>query len=353
MQTFYDTAIQIVRGLGKTKVYVVIGIGNALLIALFSIVMLIPLGMQVDGILLANIMAKVCTLAILEWRMKILRRYFRFRVIDKSIGKELLRYSLPLIPAAMCWSLLDFNNIFFVKHYLGLEVNGVFGVVRRFSNIIYVIAYIFYQTWQQNAIEQYRSADRDKFFSMVFNNYFYLLAMIITIVPYVLRLNYFWLVGAGYQAGSQYLFLCAVYVMELSLCNFFELGYQCSKQTQRILPSLGIAIVLNVVLNIVIVPRMGLYGTILTIILTLGSLIIYRAIDTRKYMRITFHKHNFATIAVVICSGIAYYTLQSRTAIAIALVVVSAIYIALAPKQLRTLIIDRFKRRIVDGGTTQ
>lgn len=343
-QTIYEVAIQITRGLGKTKTFVAAGILNAFLTALFSIVLLAGCGMGVDGIFISAIAAKLISLIFINNRTHLISNYIRARYIQKPISRELLKYSVPLIPVAFCWWLISANNQFFIEHYLGLTETGYYGLICRLTGILYIITNIFYQTWQQNAIEQYNSPDRNKFFSMVFNNYIFLLCFLISILPFGLRINYFWLVGSEYQASSQYLFINSLYVLVFALAAFLEIGYQCAKRTARILPSLLIAIVCSVLFNFLLIKRFGVNGVILSSIITYAMLFVYRFIDTRKFIQLKFSASNILPLLLMTAAGILYYSTSSQMLDIIICCVIVVAFLLILPSNIKSAVASKLHR---------
>lgn len=344
-QTFYEVTLQCVRGLGRTKLFVFFGISNASLTAILSVLLLAVFNMGIEGIFLANIFAKTATLAILHIRFNFFAQYISFRHIDRSAYRGLLRYSVPLIPVALCWWFVTANNQFFIEHYLGLTDNGYYGLACRFTGILYVITTIFYQTWQQNALEQYNSPDRDNFFTEVFNNYFYLLCFLVATLPFAMRLCYPWLVGKNYQESAQYLYINSIYVMLLALAAFFELGYQCAKKTSRIIPSLLMSIALSVLCNFLLIQRFAVYGVIMSSIITNFGLLVYRIIDTKKYFRISFSFRSVITSAIVAGGFAVYYSKASVLVDTGYLATTTIVFILLLPKQLIRSVLNKMRKR--------
>lgn len=340
-QTAYEVVVQLVRGLGYTKYFVLAGILNAATTAVLSTLFLCLFGFGIEGIFLSIIMAKVVTILVLNWRVGLWRNYISGAYIDKGIAKELLKYSLPLIPVAIGWWFVSANNQFFIERYLGLTETGYYGIVGKFTGILYMLCYIFYQTWQQNAIEQYNSPDRNLFFSSVFNNYFFLLCALVSIFPFALRFNYSWLVGENYQDSSQYMFLNSLYVMAFSLAAFFEIAYQCAKRTARILPSLLLSIAVSIACNFLLIERLGVNGVIISSILTYSSLLIYRLFDTRKFIRIRFDWRNIAPIVVLISCFVLYYQPLPRIVDLIVCLSAVFLFVLMAPGDFKKAVVKK------------
>lgn len=306
VHTFYEVITYILRGQGKVNYFMGAAVLCSMLTACFSLLFLAVMGMGIGGIYLATILAKSITIALLVFRANILK-YITFGALDKQLCHRILTYSLPLIVVALTFWALSANSQFFIEHFLGLRDNGLYGLACRYTGIFYVLMFIFYQTWQQNSMEQYNSDDRHQYATSVFNIYFYVLCGIVVIFPYFVRWNYGWLAGPEYRSSSDYLYLNTIYVMLFSLSSFFELGYNCAKKTARILPSLIIALAISVVLNYLLIRSMHVYGVILSTICAYGFLVIYRAIDTQKYLRIRFSLRNILPVCTVVLMGIFYH----------------------------------------------
>lgn len=344
-QTIYDVELQIVRGLGKTTRFMTAGIINTSLIAITSIIFIAVLNMGIPGIFISNILSRLITVAYVDISSGIFRKYFSPRLLNRTLNKEILRYSLPLIPATLCWWLISSNNYYFLQYFRGLADTGLYGFVGRFTGILYILSFIFYQTWQQNAIEQYNSSDRDRYFSSVFNNYLYLLTGLTVCFSFGLRLIYPYIIGSEFQVSSQYLFLNSLYVVLFALSQFFELGYQCSKQTKFILPSLGIAVAINLAGNYFLVRIWGINGIICSNILTWGAMLIYRAIDTRRFMTIRLAKVNYFSVILLIAYGTIYYLSSTALTDIIAILTSIIIYSIIMPHDFRSILVRRLKIR--------
>lgn len=340
-QTYYDISLQLVRGLSRTDVFMSVGIINAFIIALLSLIFLLWLNLGIPGIFYANIAARLLSIVYIELKTHLFSGYITSKP-GKQLSRDLLKYSLPLLPAIMIWWLLSSNNIFFIQYFLGLKENGIYAVLAKFSGILYILSLIFYQTWQQNAIEQYNTPDRDVFFTDIFNYYIYILCGLIVLFSFGLRLNYGWLVGPEYKESSKYLFINAIYIAVYALALFYELGYQCSKNTSRILPSFILITIIGITLNYFLIPYLKLHGVIISNIITYVILLIYRAIDTRKYMKLCILTYNIPTILLVCLVGIFYHIFSSLISDLFTIIIFVVIYLLMLPPKLKQIIVQKY-----------
>ena len=340
--SFYDVAIQVVRGLGHTKTFVSTGIITSFMICLFGILFVMILDMGVPGIFYSNILARVLAIGYMELRLHVFRKYISFKLeLNKNRIKSLLRYGLPLIPATLLMWVISSSNRFVIQACLGLEDNGLFSVINKFVAILETLVYIFYQAWQETALRQYSSNDRDKFFTGIFNGFAYVVASLIIVISYGLKLNYGWLVDDAYYESVQYLFLIFVAKGLNAFCMFYELGYQCTKKTAKVLPGLMAAAGVNVALNFALVNPFGIYGIIVSMIVAYAILLLYRVYDTRKMFHVSFNKNSTLSVLLLVVSCFVFQMVDNLYLSGVHLLVVVALLVLIIPENLKRFILEK------------
>ena len=298
---------QVFRGLGNNRAFVAVGMISAFGIGLFSIIFVVLLGWGIEGVYLANIIARVLALVIVEMRVRLITRNTRWNISAREVGKDILRYTLPLLPGSLCWWLTGSSDRQFIRYFLGLDVNGVYAVAIRFTGIINTLAIIFYQAWQETAILQYNSPDRDRFFSRMFNSYIYVLALILIPYAFLLKVNYGWLVAPEYHESLNFIYPLGVSAVIFAIAAFFDMGYQCAKDTPRTLPAIMLAAIVNVVLNFALIKPLGVYGVIATQLVTYLVLVTYRWHDMRRYFTLKIYHRTALPIVMLLVSAVPFY----------------------------------------------
>ena len=326
----YEVMIQVVRGMGHTRFFVGIGIINTLLILILSIVLLVVCKMGVLSIFLANLISRIVSLLIIEIRIKFIPIYIKHRKeCSKDVGKELLKYTIPLLPNVLAWWAIESSSKLFIEGYMGLEYNGIFAIAVKFSNILQIAAGIFYQTWQEVAIKEMNSIDHNRFFSKVFNNYFLFLSAIVVLGTLGLRILYPYIVAENYQESYIYIYPLFIAVQLHAMGSFLDLAYQCSRKTHRGLPSIISTAILAIVLYYFTVTRWGLLGISASLIISYAYLMIYRMFDTRFCFTILPNRLFAVSLLILALGGfLAYYAIPTWIIIALFLtgLVALAIY---------------------------
>ena len=298
---------QVFRGLGNNKAFVAVGILSALGIGIFSIIFVAGLGWGIKGIFMANILARILALLFVELRVHLLARHTRWNLSSREVGREIIRYTLPLLPGSLCWWLTGSSDRLFIKYFLGLDINGIYAVAIRFTGIISTLAIIFYQAWQETAILQYNSPDRNRFFSRMFNGYIFLLAAILVGYVFMLKVNYNWLVASQYRESLNFIYPLGVSAVIFAIAAFFDMGYQCAKDNIRTLPAIVLSAIVNVVLNFLLIKPLGVYGVIVTQLITYLVLVTYRWHDMKRYFILRINPRVLVPVAVIIVSAIPFY----------------------------------------------
>ena len=342
--SFQEVYSQVFRGLRNNRAFVTVGILSALGIGLFSIFFVVGLGWGIKGIFLANILARVLALIIVEARVRLITRNTRWSISSREVAHDILRYTLPLLPGSLCWWLTGSSDRLFITHFLGLDVNGVYAVATRFTGIIYTLAVIYYQAWQETAILQYNSPDRDRFFSRMFSSYITLLGLILVGYVFLLKVNYGWMVAEQYHESLNFIYPLGLSAVIFAAAAFFDMGYQCAKDTKRTLPAIVLSAAINVVLNFLLIKPLGVYGVIVTQLVTYLVLFIYRWHDMRRYFVLKIGKLTAVPVAVMLVSALPFYHTQDIWLNMLYMILALACIIASCDKDVRELILSKFTK---------
>lgn len=335
---------QVLRGLRNNRAFVMVGILSALGIGLFSVLFVAGMGWGIKGIFMANIIARVLALVLVEGKVQLIMRHISWQLDSREVGRDILRYTLPLLPGSLCWWLTGSSDRLFITHYLGLDINGVYAVAIRFTGIINTLGIIFYQAWQETAILQYNSPDRDRFFSKMFNSYIFLLAILLVGYLFMLKVNYSWLIADQYEESLNYIYPLGLSAVIFALSAFFDMGYQCAKDTPRTLPAIMLAALVNVVLNFALIKPLGVYGVIVTQLISYIVLFTYRWHDMRRYFILKVSTRTIIPVAVMLLSIIPFYYLDNAWLNITYMVIALGCIVMASSRELRDLILSKFNK---------
>ena len=340
----FEVVQQMLRGLGHNKLFAGCGILSSFLIFAISVPLVVWTDMGIEGVLVGNIAARIIAMLFAEWRVGVFSKFMRSNVDYKAVGRDVIRFSNPLLVVNMILIIISSGNRFFIEHYLGLHDNGLYAVAVKFASILEAIAFIFIQAWQETAIRQYGDADHDAFYSKILNAYLWVLVALVVSISYVTRLlnNYF--IGVEYQDSICLILPQCLASAILNLVFFYDMGYQCSKNTSRQLPCLITALLVSLTSNYYFTIWWGLYGILASINVTYLFMLVYKMIDTRRYMRLRIEPRSVAMLGLLLLSGAMYYVIHNNILVAVYFALVLMAMAVCCPASVKQMLADKLRR---------
>ena len=233
------------------------------------------------GYLLSIIVSDLISVVFLTFTAK-LWRYLDFRRFDRELLHTMLQYSIPLIPAQILWLITNSSDSFMTTHYLGSEANGILSASYKIPNLVATVYLMFGQAWNMSAILENDSEDRDKFYTNVFNlNQCLLYILAAGCLMIVQPLTAVWL-GESFQESVKYSPILIYSSIFSCFTTFLGSIYLASKETKRSMVTSLFSGIINVGLNIILIPRIGLYGPPISTVASYLAVFIIRGYDSRK-----------------------------------------------------------------------
>ena len=251
---------QYVRAVARTRLFAVQGILNTLVTVGFNILFLMAFDLGVTGYVLSTVVGNLLTTAFLVVSAK-LWRVFRLSHVSRTAMRELFRFSLPMVPATICWLITDLSDRYLVSWFCGEAVNGVYSAAYKIPTIVNLVSGIFMQAWQFSAVVQ--SADGEecsRFYSQVFRGFLSVIFIgsggLILLSPWLCRL----LLNSAYHEAWRYMptLLCSA-ALE-SVVSFLASVYMVRKKSMHSFLTAVAGTGLNLLLNFLFIPRTGTFG---------------------------------------------------------------------------------------------
>jgi O-antigen/teichoic acid export membrane protein len=303
---------QLCRGLKRNSEYALSGMILTFVQAMSNIVFIVLIGMRSVSLIFAPIIACAVGIIFLELRTGVLRK-FSIGAIDKKIINELLRYSIPLIPNSMSWWLISSFGTYFLTYYTGsTNASGILEVSNKFPTLITMLNSIFFLAWQESAITEYKAGDRDVYYSKMFDFFSKLqLSLVIVAMPLIkIYINKY--IGDDFKEAWIYvppMLLAAVFS---SYSNFIGTGYMSTKKTKGAFKTTIVAALLSVLLNVLLIPQIGLIAVSISSCLAYFVFWIIRIFDTKKFFDVNINYKSMLIMFIYIFgAAIIYYLFDS------------------------------------------
>jgi len=286
-QAFQNLIAQYARAIGKVKIFAFNGILQTLVLGISNIVFLIILSYGVNGYLLSIVLSNIISIIYLSVSINILKD-IKFNKINQSLIKNMLKFSIPLIPNSFMWWLINASNRYFIIYFRGVEVNGLFSVANKIPALLILFTSIFSQAWQMSAIDEYDSEDKSNFYSKIYNFYFVLLIFGTAFILLILKLIIGKFLSPEYFESWEFVPFLLLGVVFSSLSGFLGTNYVASKETKGAFRTSVIGAFIALATNIALVPYLGGIGAGLATMISFAVVWLIRIFDTRKFIIIEF-----------------------------------------------------------------
>ncbi|MBC2103754.1 lipopolysaccharide biosynthesis protein [Listeria booriae] len=283
---------QQVRANGKLILYSVSGLLMSLILLGANILFLKYMDMGVTGFLYANLLAFTFNTLCLFFGAK-LYRLFSFRSINRPLLKKMLIYSLPLIPNAILWWVMQVSDRYILTFAIGIAANGLYTVAAKIPSLLSMINTIFFQAWSISAIGE-KLKQNDSFFAGVFTLFSSLFFIATEGIMLIVQPFAGTLFSAAYQDVWKYVPFLLIAVLLSSFSSFLEVSYMVEKKTKQLLFTSLKGSIVNVGLAVLLIPIIGILGA--SIATLLGFLVTWLLrMKQVKFFRQLEHKTTFWT----------------------------------------------------------
>ena len=288
---------QFVRARDLVTLFSIDGILATMTLFTFNIIFISMMDLGVKGFMISMILSDACSSVFLFISAK-LKKFVDLNSFSKPLGYSMLRFTLPLIPTTVIWTFTGFSDQIFIGNmhsntaYLGTDAAGVYVAATKIPNLVSMLSTIFLQAWNMSAIMENESADRDHFYTKVYNAYESILfvgsAFLILLVKPVSALLINYSTFPAYRSAYTYtplLIAAAVF----TCLNLFLAGiYTATKHTNNALFTILAVAVANIILNLGLIPSWGIQGAAFATFLSYLFCYCIRMVDARYYVPFRF-----------------------------------------------------------------
>ncbi|ARP49825.1 MULTISPECIES: lipopolysaccharide biosynthesis protein [Caproicibacterium] len=276
---------QFVRARNMVKLYAFEGIFTTFTTVLFTLLFLYPLKMGITGFILGIIIPDLIGALLLFW-VAGLGKFVRFKGLNRLTAAQMLKYSAPLIPNKVAFWLTNSSDRIMVGHYLDKVTASAFTGAYKIPNLISLVVSVFLDAWQMSSITEEKG--RARFFTQVFHAMSAIVFVGSALVILLCRPLMSLLTARGFHQGWVYIPILVLSTAFSCLASFLGTVYMVEKRSVNNMITTIIAAVINIVLNLMLIPPYGPQGAAMATLAAYVIMFLIRTIDTRRFIRIHF-----------------------------------------------------------------
>ena len=322
LNVFLSALLQFARGIGKTTNYTVSSFISATSNIGLNVLFIAVLRFGAKGMFLATVLSKVVTILYMTVSLKVVR-YYGVHLFDKSVIKQIARYSFPLIPNQLSWWVVGASDRVIVSKVIGVAANGVYSIANKFSGLFVSFYNIFNLSWTESVSLHLDEEDSEKFLTETINDMFKLFTCTCIEIVAVLPFAFFVVINNQYADAYNHVPILMLAVVFQIIVGLYSVIYVALKKTHEIAKTSFLAAVINLLTNVVLIKFIGLYAASVSTFVAYFSMAIYRYIDIKKYKKVPLKRKVVLKECIIGAITIFAYYSENRTIQVLILIIAS------------------------------
>ena len=232
--------------------------------------------------------------------------YFRLSSINLNSIKEMLVYSIPLIPNSVMWWLVNAINRPIMEEKLGLYDIGIYAVSNKFPSILAVLFTMFTVSWQISAIDEFNKNSYTEFYNKISKLIFNILLFFLIGIILTSKILVGIFANQDFFEAWKYIPILTFGTFISCISSFVGVNFTAARKSKYFLFSSLYGALASVILNFILIPIFGIWGACLSVVLSFLVVAIARIMFSEKFVKLTNIPYYIVFIAFAIAIIIAY-----------------------------------------------
>lgn len=285
--TMLQMVSALLRGFGDTMGYSLANFLASAVMIVLNVLFIAVFRWGVEGMLSATVIAQGGVALVFAVRKRVWR-YVDLSLIDRAYMGRLIRYAVPLVPNKVSWTIMNMLDRLVIMVTLGPGAAGLYAVAYKFPNVMDQVYGFFYQSWKESSARSLNAeGDEVDFYDAIYRMLRRFMMSVVLGMTALMPLVYDLMIGWQYHEGILYVPILLLATFFSNISGFYGGIFTAHKDTKIMGTTTIVSALLCLVLNLVLIPSIGLYGASVA---TLASMFVvneYRRVKVRAYARLT------------------------------------------------------------------
>lgn len=305
-------ALNLLKAENRAFSFAWISILCGIAIPLVTVYLLILLKMKAIGAVLAILVVATLKLGLLT--LVVIRRRLRF-TFSIDYFKKMARFGLPFVPTILAASLMVTLDRILIDKMIGKAAVGIYAAGCRLGMFISLLTKAFQYAWEPFIAANFQKPDAKQIFSKVLT-YFVLVTglvyiLVVLFVDDIVRIkigNYTFF-GADFYESTAVVPLIMLGSLCYGIYLNFIVGAYAQKKSGYFLLFTGLAALVNLVLNFLLIPVWGMQGAALATVGSYGVMLLGMFLLNQKIYPISYEYPRILKIVVLLLLPLLIVTL--------------------------------------------
>ena len=309
---FHSLCAQFIRARGEMTLFAAQGLLNTILVIVLNILFLAVFRLGVTGYVMSTVAADVITTCFLALRVRLWR--FSAKVTANGLFRRMLGYCVPLIPTAVFWWITSVSDRYMITAWIGAAANGVYAVASKLPTILTVLSSVFMDAWLFSAVTELRNGDEEhlKFYGSVWRTFLAGMVLstsgVIAFTKIAVRL----LAEEEFFSAWEFVPVLCLAMVFAAFSTFLNSAYVVAKKSGLSFWTAMLGAVSNIILNLLLIPRIGVMGAAIATLYSYVLVFIVRAISIRRLLPFPLAIPTVSADMLILTVQAAVMTMQPR-----------------------------------------
>jgi O-antigen/teichoic acid export membrane protein len=292
---FFDALVLVpfayLRLKNKAKVFAAIKLVNICVNVALNLILILIFKFGLEAVFISNLIASLVTFLIL------------LPVVVKNLSvsyhgtllKELWKFSLPYLPAALAAMVIQVVNILILSYLTDVKTVGIYNANYKLGIFMMLVVSMFEYAWRPFFLNNAKEPGAKELFAKVLTIFTGGASVVFVILTFTIKdlitipLPYKgYIIGAKYWEGVIIVPIVLLAYMFLGIYTNLIAGIYIEKKTKYLPLITGLGAVLNVLTCFLLIPYWGIVGSAIATLVSYVAMAVYMYIVAQKFYHVKY-----------------------------------------------------------------
>lgn len=238
----------------------------------------------------------------------------------KGLWKKLILFGLPFIPSGLSSMIIELSDRYMIEGYRDLHDVGLYSAGHKLGIFVMLIVMAFRFAWQPFFLNKRNDPDAPELFSKIMTWFLFLMTVVFLAVCFFiqdlvgLQIMGRHIIEPNYWGGLIVVPLISAAYIFYGIYINLQPGIFYTGKTWVVPIIIGTAAVVNIGLNLFLIPRIGIAGAGVSSLAAYIVMSVFTYFKVRTWMKVDYEWGKL--LCIFICTGISlvvFYTLQPQS----------------------------------------
>jgi O-antigen/teichoic acid export membrane protein len=320
---FFDAIVLVpfayLRLNNKARSFAGIKIFGIVINVILNVVLILVFDFGIEAVFISNLISSAVTLVLL---LPVLLSNISFS-FSKKLVSELLRFSLPYIPAGISANIVQIIDRPILKYLTDDKAVGIYQANYRLGIFMMLIVSMFEFAWRPFFLNNARDPDAKSIFSKVLTLFVlaasFIFLILTVFIDDVVKINLpfnFHLIGTAYWSGLGIVPVVLFAYLLYGIYINFMAGIYIEKKTKYLPLITGLGAASNIAANFILIPKFSYMGAAIATLISYFVMMISIWYFSQKFYRVNYEYEKIGLIFLSLAiSACLFYFLSGSTGI--------------------------------------